>query len=364
MKNCYYVLWYNNNPEVQRYLQRYFEKLEKIIKEFIQPSLYKRYEQLELSQKRMFLLAPDQSSLLLFLQSLKKPNEYLKSLERELHLFLEKKYSDMIMNSWKRIANTNIYLTHQDNNPLRVNITHPHYAENFGDMLWYGEKTPQQWQELYSKTMNLFEKISPDFYNEFSAMIQKIVPLGTSKWHHNSWSYRSCIGALYMWYTFWSDTPEFHILEACIHESSHNKLNLIMQFEKIILNDYAEKYYSPYRPDARHIYGVFLWVHAMIATVYVMLWGVKKWLIYEKIVIEKILLYHFKNTIALWVIEKYAELSDIGKEIFSQLIYIKKISDLLVRDMMKNHNLSLSEIQKKAKKHFREVNRSYRNLQY
>jgi len=54
------------------------------------------------------------------------------------------------------------------------------------------------------------------------------------------------------------DNPEVFNIEAIIHESSHNKLNLISHFDKIVLNDYNTEYYSPYRPDPRHIWGIFL----------------------------------------------------------------------------------------------------------
>ncbi|MBT3728682.1 hypothetical protein HOF65_01215 [bacterium] len=46
-------------------------------------------------------------------------------------------------------------------------------------------------------------------------------------------------------------TPEINNLEAIIHESSHNKLNLILQFDPLLLNPRIEKYYSSIRPDAR-----------------------------------------------------------------------------------------------------------------
>ena len=61
-----------------------------------------------------------------------------------------------------------------------------------------------------------------------------------------------------MGYTIDSEFPEINILEALIHESSHNKLNLLMHFDEVILNEKDEKYYSPYRPDARHIHGIYL----------------------------------------------------------------------------------------------------------
>lgn len=54
------------------------------------------------------------------------------------------------------------------------------------------------------------------------------------------------------------DSPHFAILEAILHEYNHNKLNLIMQTEKLVLSNFNENYYSPYRPDARHIQGIYL----------------------------------------------------------------------------------------------------------
>jgi HEXXH motif-containing protein len=57
--------------------------------------------------------------------------------------------------------------------------------------------------------------------------------------------------------------PELALLEAILHEYNHNKLNLIMQTERLVLNDLTEAYYSPYRPDARHILGIYLGIHAI-----------------------------------------------------------------------------------------------------
>jgi HEXXH motif-containing protein len=61
-----------------------------------------------------------------------------------------------------------------------------------------------------------------------------------------------------MGYTLDATKPEMNNLEAIIHESSHNKLNLIMHFDPLILNTMEEIFYSPYRPDARHMHGVYL----------------------------------------------------------------------------------------------------------
>ena len=51
------------------------------------------------------------------------------------------------------------------------------------------------------------------------------------------------------------DSPEIAVLEAILHEYNHNKINLIMQTEKLILSDMREQYYSPYRPDPRQTGG-------------------------------------------------------------------------------------------------------------
>jgi HEXXH motif-containing protein len=67
------------------------------------------------------------------------------------------------------------------------------------------------------------------------------------------------------------EQPELSNLEAIIHESSHNKLNLLFHFDPLILNSLDENYYSPFRPDARHLKGVFLAMHAFVPTIYILM---------------------------------------------------------------------------------------------
>ena len=74
---------------------------------------------------------------------------------------------------------------------------------------------------------------------------------------HNSGSYSNAIGCLLMSYPVEVDNPEFVLIEAIIHEYNHNKLHLINQNEKLVLSDKREIYYSPYRPDARHLQGIY-----------------------------------------------------------------------------------------------------------
>lgn len=123
---------------------------------------------------------------------------------------------------------------------------------------WLGEKPKEEWMEVYAKSLDMLKNVNRDFYDELNSIIQKIIPYSTSREAHNSCSYKESIGVLYLGYALGIQHPEISILEALIHESSHNKLNLIMQSDPLTLNEKVERFYSPYRPDARHIYGVYL----------------------------------------------------------------------------------------------------------
>ena len=146
---------------------------------------------------------------------------------------------------------------------------------------------------------------------------------------HNSASYKECIGHIYLCYTINSHMPEVNNLEAIIHESSHNKLNLLMQFDPITLNDYEEKYYSAIRPDARPISWVFLGYHAFAPTMYIImkaysawhLWWDKKWL-------EKIVLYYLKTKFLQKVIKKYG-FPVISKESAQKIHEIRTSSEFM-----------------------------------
>ena len=76
-------------------------------------------------------------------------------------------------------------------------------------------------------SFELLKNVDEGFYDELNKIINKIVPLCTSESMHNSASYTECIGHLYMWFVLWVDQPEISNLEAIIHESSHNKLNVL-----------------------------------------------------------------------------------------------------------------------------------------
>lgn len=116
------------------------------------------------------------------------------------------------------------------------------------------------------------------------------------------------------------DHPEYSILEALLHEYNHNKLNLILQTETLVLNDWQENYYSPYRPDARHIHGVYLGLHALTGAYWV-IWNAHREGILDLPInwLEKATLYVLKNGLALQVLDTHARLSSVGEEIMEEM---------------------------------------------
>ena len=167
-----------------------------------------------------------------------------------------------------------------------------------------------------------------------------------------------------MWYTINSIAPEINNLEAIIHESSHNKLNLILQFDPIVLNDKSLKYYSAIRPDARHIHWVFLGYHAFAPTMYVIMKAYKAWALWnDKSWLEKIVLYYMKTKFLQKVIKKYAKLTELWKEISEEIDYVITLMDDLLKELNPPKEIIL--IAKKAQmQHFAEVNKNYPYLEY
>ncbi|MDD5770503.1 MAG: HEXXH motif-containing putative peptide modification protein, partial [Candidatus Gracilibacteria bacterium] len=318
-------------------------------------------------------LNPDQSSIinLLYKEIILKQQQYLgnnkifeNKLKDEIDLFINGKYDELIMNKGQKIAGTNIKLTDDDNNPYNQFEAHPEHLEQGAISGNRGEKSIDEWCKVYEKTFKLLKKIDLEFYGELNQIIKKIIPLGTAKSIHNSASYKECVGHLYMGYTIDVKTPEINNLEAIIHESSHNKLNLIMQFDKIILNDKTEKYYSAIRPDARHIHGIFLGYHAFAPTMYIIMKAyLDGYLGDDKAWLEKIVLYYVKTKFLQKIVKKYAILTDLGKEISKEIDYVISLMD----EMFKNFNPSKELILKAKEKqlqHFQEVNKNYPYLEY
>jgi HEXXH motif-containing protein len=314
---------------------------------------------------RELILSGDISSLIYHIayHGVQNTGNAIRSLWLQLEHFVEHKTMKVIQDQWIEIMGTSIKLTLADLNPYSWFESHPDHEKTGGILGWW-EKNQTQWWEVYSRTFELLKTIDRGIYDELNTMIDKIIPLGTSVNIHNSASYKECIGHLYMGYTLESDFPEINILEALIHESSHNKINLLMHFDPLILNDFSEKYYSPYRPDARHIHGCFLGLHAFVPTMYVCLKAYKNGLLWKNNHwLQKFVLYTLKNKICLRVIQKHAKLTHMWQEVVDEIQQVMEMTQLLMKQIWVSKQLLL-QVNAQVKEHFYQVNQKYRELEY
>ena len=359
----YYVLWRKDSPLLKEYKERFYQKLIQDLQKLADNGTLKtEIEELLWSENRDFILNPDISSLINGL-SIEWLPVYEEKLQNEIHFYLIGESEKLTMNKWKKIAGTDIRLTIEDNNPYNQNEAHPEHRLTWW-VIWWWEKSEEEWLKVYIKTFELLKMLYEGIYDELNQIIKKIIPLWTAESLHNSASYKECIGHLYMWYTTGSDKPEINNLEAIIHESSHNKLNLIMQFDPIVVNDKTEKYYSAIRPDARHIHGVLLWIHAFVPTIYMlikayksgMLWNDQHWL-------DKIVLYYMKNKFMYKVMTKYAKFTPLWQEIFDEIVYVIWLSDKLFKELNPSKE-SIMRAKERQTEHFMQVNKHYPHLEY
>lgn len=363
----YFVLWKKDSPLLQEYLEKYYHKLISDLGEI--------WEKIDMSEKikilinndnlKRFLLNGDISSLI---QSIKLDDniQSIGSLITEIDIFLTE-WTDspnLTQNKWTKILGTTIRLTDYDNNPYNKDEAHPNHIDSWAVSWNWWEKKASEWIDVYNNTFKLLKLCDEWIYDELNQIITKIIPLWTEKNMHNSCSYKECIWHIYLGYTLGTDIPEINNLEAIIHESSHNKLNLLLQFDPLVLNNKQEKYYSAIRPDARHIHGVFLGYHAFAPTIYIIMKAYKQWLLWDNSAwLEKITLYYIKVKFLQKVIKKYAKLTNLWIEISCEIDYVINQMSILFNTL----KVDISIIQNAKKQqiiHFNEVNKKYPYLEY
>ena len=362
----YYVLWTKDSPLLKEYLEKFYYKLINDLNKISELwYLSEEIDKLLKTDNRKFILNADISSLINAIYFDNDVNN-LNILKKEINIFLDEWIDSLNLNQnkWKKIAWTNIKLTTDDYNPYNLVETHPDHIEHWAIAGNWWEKTEEEWLKVYEKTFNILKNIDEWIYDELNQIITKIIPLWTARWVHNSWSYKECIGHLYMWFTIDVGRPEINNLEAIIHESSHNKLNLISQFDPIVLNDKSLKYYSAIRPDARHIQWVFLWYHAFAPTMYIIMKAYNNWDLWEdQMWLEKIVLYYIKTKFLQKVIHKYAKLTDLWKEISKEIDFVISKMDVSFKELNPPKELIIKAKEHQTK-HFKDVNTNYPHLEY
>ncbi len=144
-----------------------------------------------------------------------------------------------------------------DNNPLAMYEAHPDKQGNAIDL---GGHPVEEWVDAMRGAFALVAEHLPEMREEMDLYVQSIVPVGYEPEKHLSASYREAIGTIYLTL----HPRPMTMVEALIHEFSHNKLNALLELDDVLENGFEATHRSPVRPDPRPIQGVLLAVHAFV----------------------------------------------------------------------------------------------------
>lgn len=149
------------------------------------------------------------------------------------------------------------WLAGWDSNPLAMVEAHP---DKEGNALDFGTATPTEWVTALDAARDMMQQALPELAEEHRRLLTLLVPVGTHGSRSFSASYREAIGQVYL-----SLVPEpLALAEALIHETQHNKLNLLSLLDPILEDRGQTLYRSPVRPDPRPLWGILLAVHAFL----------------------------------------------------------------------------------------------------
>jgi len=148
------------------------------------------------------------------------------------------------------------WLALADHNPLAMVEAHPDKRGNAVDL---GGKEVADWVAAIDEARALVAEALPELHREHATILAQVVPVGFHPEISESASYREAIGVVYV-----SLHPRRRTLaEALVHETQHNKLNLLSHLDPILENADGS-FPSPVRPDPRPLWGVLLAVHAFV----------------------------------------------------------------------------------------------------
>ncbi len=142
-----------------------------------------------------------------------------------------------------------------DNNPISDFEAHP---DKQGNALDLGGRSRDEWRASLSAALGHIARYMPDLRREIGLIVHQIIPVGYDEHTHLSASYQEDIGTLYMTL----HPQRMTMVEAVIHEFSHNKINALFEVDGLLHNAFHPLYKSPVRPDPRPLHGVLLAVHA------------------------------------------------------------------------------------------------------
>ncbi|MGH1343868.1 MAG: aKG-HExxH-type peptide beta-hydroxylase [Nannocystales bacterium] len=151
-----------------------------------------------------------------------------------------------------------VMLCRADDSPLAMHEAHP---DKDGNRTSLGGQAQSQWVESLRAALELIGVGLPDLHAEIELALHQIVPVGYEESRHLSASFQENLGTAYMTL----HPQRMTMVEAIVHEFSHNKLNALLEIDPVLHNAFEPLFSSPVRPDPRPLHGVLLAVHAFTA---------------------------------------------------------------------------------------------------
>ena len=155
------------------------------------------------------------------------------------------------------VIEDDLLLATVDDNPLRMDEAHPDKGGNPIDL---GGREASEWLSELRADLAVIERHMPTLRDEMRVLLSQIVPVGYDAEKHLSASYQEALGTIYMTL----HPQRMTMVEALVHEFSHNKVNALFELDPLLINAFSPLYTSPVRPDPRPLHGVLLAVHAFL----------------------------------------------------------------------------------------------------
>jgi hypothetical protein len=235
----------------------------------------------------------------------------------------------------------------EDKNPYNINNDHPD-APKFASYD-LGGVPREKWTIQFRNAYALIKEKVPHIYDEVYPFLDAVVPHGYTIHKQSSSSYSKSPGILYLSYT----DDDITQAEAVIHEVNHTIFNIISWKHKLHDNDDELKYYSAYRPDARHFRGCFLGLHAFAAvqSFYSSLAEMDR----NEMHVEKFLFFYLKNRKVVELMDKYGKFTPEGMMLFDDVRNRHKSDDDFFLRCKDEHPLLVARMEERVAFHLEEA---------
>ena len=306
---------------------------------------FKKVKQISCPQEKGFSILLNQPITHKFDAIERKQNKYL--------FFFKTKHVLTLCKNTNCIISKGVDFLLEDHNPLHQKNDHPNQP-----FVKYtlGGKTLQLWLTQFKNAYTLIKKYSPKTFLEISPFLNQIIPLGYIPEKQISSSYTLCPGILYLSYT----DKDLTQAEALIHEINHTIFNLIEKNHPFLKNNNECKYYSAYRPDARHFRGCFLGLHAFVAVQHfyheVAQKNKSSQLIFATL--------FFKNTLEIQVMEKYGLFTQEGKKMYADIKKVFASNIPYYKKLCSNNPALIKKAKTHVMNHFKKAKKDNKILLY